>query len=139
MRFAGGGDAGRTTYTARCLLLGIVSVIIFLAASCAPIGRGGGAPTDASEALAQLKVEQPGPMTGYSRESFPHWSDARENGWDAPDESCDAREAALLRDGKDVKVENKGCKITSGEWPDPKAASEQTSNARPWPPLRAAS
>lgn len=76
-------------------------------------------PTQASEALRNLSVSEPGSMSGYSRESFKHWSDAQENGWDAPSKSCDARDAALIRDGKDVKVENKSCKISSGQWPDP--------------------
>jgi len=76
-------------------------------------------PDEASQALQELAVSEPGSMSGYSRESFKHWSDAQENGWDAPSKSCDARDAALIRDGKDVKVENKSCKISSGQWPDP--------------------
>jgi hypothetical protein len=81
--------------------------------------RASSSPTGASEALGNLRVAQPGSMSGYSRESFKHWSDAQENGWDAPSKSCDARDAALIRDGEDVKVENKSCKISSGQWPDP--------------------
>ncbi|MBA4116431.1 MAG: HNH endonuclease [Rubrobacter sp.] len=57
-------------------------------------------------------------MSGYSRESFEHWSRANDFGWDAPQDSCDAREAALIRDGEDVEVGN-GCKVTSGSWYDP--------------------
>ena len=75
-------------------------------------------PTDASEALNELEVAEPGSMGGYSRESFEHWSRANDFGWDAPEDSCDAREAALLQDGEDVEV-GEGCKVTSGRWYDP--------------------
>jgi hypothetical protein len=71
-----------------------------------------------SEALSVLKVAQPGSMSGYSREKFSHWSKASEFGWDPPQTACDVREAALIRDGKNVKA-GKDCKITSGEWYDP--------------------
>ena len=37
-----------------------------------------GPPTQASEALRNLSVSEPGSMSGYSRESFKHWSDAQE-------------------------------------------------------------
>jgi len=75
-------------------------------------------PNEVSEALADLEVSDPGSMSGYSRESFKHWSRANDFGWDAPESSCDAREAALIRDGEDVEV-GSGCKVTSGEWYDP--------------------
>jgi hypothetical protein len=50
--------------------------------------------------LSELKVRPAGSMAGYSREEFPHWSDAQEYGWKLPGgtpdpESCDARDAAL--------------------------------------------
>jgi Protein of unknown function (DUF1524) len=70
------------------------------------------------QALKELKVAQPGSMSSYSREKFRHWSRAENFGWDPPQASCDAREAALIRDGKNVKA-GKDCKITSGEWYDP--------------------
>jgi hypothetical protein len=59
--------------------------------------------------LSELSVRPAGSMSGYSREEFPHWSDAREFGWKlsggTPDpESCDAREAALIRDGREERV-----------------------------------
>lgn len=85
--------------------------------------RGGGAPSgtdaaSASETLDQLEVAQPGSMGGYSREKFEHWSNAEEFGWDAPQSSCDVRDAALIRDGNDVEV-GSGCKVESGVWRDP--------------------
>ncbi len=59
---------------------------------------------EASEALQELEVAPPVSMAGYSRERFPHWSRADEFGWDPPQASCDVRQAALIRDGEDVRV-----------------------------------
>ena len=75
-------------------------------------------PDEASQALQELEVAPPGSMSNYSRESFKHWSRANDFGWNAPESSCDAREAALIRDGEDVEV-GSGCKVTSGSWYDP--------------------
>ncbi len=80
-----------------------------------PGASGGGASTApsapaAKQSLAQLKklrVADPLPMAGYSREKFPHWID--QSG------GCDTREVVLKRDGKQVK-ESKGCHPTSGHW-----------------------
>ena len=74
--------------------------------------------SSAETALDGLEVAQPGSMSGYSREKFPHWSEASEFGWDAPQASCNAREAALIRDGENVQVGSE-CKVTSGTWLDP--------------------
>jgi hypothetical protein len=74
--------------------------------------------TEASATLQQLEVAPPGPMSGYSRDKFRHWSKASDFGWNPPQVSCDAREAALIRDGEDVEV-GSGCKVTSGTWYDP--------------------
>jgi hypothetical protein len=81
-------------------------------------GRASGGSAEASQALNKLKVEQPGSMSGYSREKFRHWSKASDFGWDAPQASCDSREAALARDGQNVEV-GSGCKVISGTWFDP--------------------
>jgi Protein of unknown function (DUF1524) len=75
-------------------------------------------PDEASQALQELEVAPPGSMSNYSRESFKHWSRANDFGWNAPESSCDAREAALIRDGEDLEV-GSGCKVTSGSWYDP--------------------
>ena len=75
-------------------------------------------PDEASRALQELAVSEPGSMSGYSRKNFKHWSRANDFGWDAPQDSCDAREAALIRDGEGVEVDS-GCKVTSGSWYDP--------------------
>lgn len=77
----------------------------------------------AREQLAELRVKPAGSMTGYSREKFTHWSDAREYGWTLPagtpdPGSCDARDAALIRDGRNEVVRS-GCYVERGRWSDP--------------------
>ena len=79
--------------------------------------------TPVSERLGDLKVRPAGSMEGYSRELFSHWSDAKEYGWTLPagtpdPGSCDVRDAALIRDGRDEVVEQY-CDVVSGKWFDP--------------------
>ena len=81
-------------------------------------GAGGNREPAGSGALKDLKVASAGSMSGYSREEFPHWSDATEFGWEGFEEACDAREAALIRDGKRVEVADY-CEVDSGRWRDP--------------------
>lgn len=83
------------------------------------------APADAVETLESLPVSEPGSMAGYSREDFPHWSDAQEYGWNVSDTACDARDAALMRDGEEVVVEE-GCDVVTGVWLDPFTAQTFT-------------
>jgi hypothetical protein len=69
-------------------------------------------------------------MAGYSREEFPHWSDAQEFGWKLPGrtpdpESCDARDAALIRDGGEERVDAY-CDVASGSWFDPYGGQTHT-------------
>ena len=76
-----------------------------------------------AEKLAELRVRPEGSMVDYSRDKFPHWSDAQEYGWKLPagtpdPGSCDARDAALIRDGRD-EVVGDYCTVSSGEWFDP--------------------
>lgn len=61
---------------------------------------------NALASLSNLKVAEARPMTGYSREKFPHWDKAGTN--------CDVRDTVLARDGKNVKLD--GCNVTGGEW-----------------------
>jgi Protein of unknown function (DUF1524) len=75
--------------------------------------------------LNGLEVSEPGSMSGYSREKFPHWSKASEFGWDPLESSCNAREAALIRDGEAVEV-GRECKVESGTWLDPYTAKTYT-------------
>ncbi len=109
----------------------VLVLLLFFTAACYPAGLGNGredaatpasSPAGASKALGKIEVSPPGSMIGYSREQFPHWSDAQENGWDAPSPSCDVREAALIRDGEVVEVGD-GCDVSSGEWLDPYTGS----------------
>jgi Protein of unknown function (DUF1524) len=95
-------------------------------------GGGGGTPTAvkstpsaeaARRQLSELAVRPAGSMAGYSREEFPHWSDAEEHGWRLPSGtpdpgSCDARDAALIRDGKGERI-GEFCDVVSGRWFDP--------------------
>jgi hypothetical protein len=72
-------------------------------------------------------------MSGYSREEFPHWSDASEFGWKVPSrtpdpESCDARDAALIRDGQRERIEE-FCDVVSGRWLDPYGGQTYTDPA----------
>ena len=81
----------------------------------------------AAEKLQELRVGPAGTMEGYSRDLFPHWSDAQEYGWKLPagtpdPGSCDARDAALIRDGRD-EVVGSGCVVGSGSWFDPYTGS----------------
>jgi hypothetical protein len=85
---------------------------------------------EARHQLSELQVRPAGSMAGYSRDEFPHWSDAEEFGWKlasgTPDpESCDARDAALIRDGQKVRVAEY-CDVVSGEWFDPYGGGTHT-------------
>ena len=74
---------------------------------------------DALSMLEGLTVAPSGSMAGYSREEFPHWaSEAASHGWTEPDGSCDVRDAALIRDGEGVEIDD-DCSITAGTWLDP--------------------
>ena len=69
------------------------------------------------------KGTQPIRTEGYSRDLFSHWSDAQEYGWTLPagtpdPDSCDARDAALIRDGRGEVVQQY-CDVVNGTWLDP--------------------
>lgn len=107
------------------VLLALVAVLTVLAIGLA-LSREAGAAT-ASEKLAELRVRPAGSMDGYSRELFPHWSDAQAYGWKLPagtpdPGSCDVRDAALIRDSRD-EVVGSGCAVGSGRWFDPYTGS----------------
>ena len=75
--------------------------------------------TEAEELLTRLTIGPVGSMSGYNRDLFPHWaSDATAYGWTEPDGSCDVRDAALVRDGKGVRVDE-DCSFLSGTWTGP--------------------
>ncbi|MFD8562944.1 HNH endonuclease family protein [Streptosporangium canum] len=64
----------------------------------------------ARTALADLTVAEPRPMTGYSRDKFPHWASQSGQG-----NGCDTREVVLSRDGQDVQRDDQ-CRAASGSW-----------------------
>lgn len=64
----------------------------------------------ARTALADLTVAEPRPMTGYSRDKFPHWASQSGQG-----NGCDTREVVLARDGQDVQRDDQ-CRATAGSW-----------------------
>ncbi|MGW1374090.1 HNH endonuclease family protein [Streptomyces sp. NPDC002446] len=57
--------------------------------------------------LADLTVEAPHSMDGYSRAKFPHWIQQGN--------SCDTREVVLKRDGQNV-TQDAQCRAVSGTW-----------------------
>jgi hypothetical protein len=63
----------------------------------------------ARDLLAGLTVAEPRPMTGYSRDRFPHWTSA---------DGCTVRQTVLRRDGHDVRVDD-DCQPVSGTWTSP--------------------
>jgi hypothetical protein len=62
------------------------------------------------EHLAELRVAEEGPSTGYSRDKFPHWSTVSG--------TCNTRETVLRRDGTDVETDA-SCAAVSGRWVSP--------------------
>jgi hypothetical protein len=95
--------AALSLLTTAALTLGLVPT-----ASAAPPNIPGTA--TAKTELAALTVAADGPMTGYSRDLFPHWSTVSG--------SCNTRETVLKRDGVGVVVDS-SCAATSGRWPSP--------------------
>lgn len=76
----------------------------------------------AMKALAAGKVTKQGSMSGYARSKFPHWRDASTWGWPVkPNNSCNARNAALARDGQGVTMSSR-CTNLAGTWLDPYTA-----------------
>lgn len=81
-------------------------------------------PAAAGDELSGLQVRAAGSMSGYSRDVFPHWRDASDNGWPtAPNDKCNARNAALHRDGADVTM-SATCTKLEGTWVDPYSAKK---------------
>ncbi|ARZ66071.1 hypothetical protein SMD11_0405 [Streptomyces albireticuli] len=62
---------------------------------------------EARKALEKLTVAKWRPMTGYSRNAFPHWAQQGDR--------CDTRETVLERDGQGVKRDDQ-CRAVSGTW-----------------------
>ncbi|UCM88578.1 HNH endonuclease family protein [Streptomyces marincola] len=63
-------------------------------------------PAEAAGLLAELTVAEPEPMTGYSRDRFPHWASV---------DGCTVRQLVLRRDGEGVEVDDE-CRPVAGSW-----------------------
>jgi len=85
-----------------------VTVGLTPAASAEPPGIP--TPPEARSQLTRLTVAAEGPMAGYSREKFPHWSTVSG--------ACNTRETVLERDGEGVRTDA-SCAATSGRWFSP--------------------
>jgi hypothetical protein len=94
------------------------ALFIVAGAFAASAVLGGAAPTSAAPPtpppaatarteLATLQVAAPYPMTGYSRDKFPHW--VNQHG------ACNTREVVLQRDGESVTTDS-DCAAVSGRW-----------------------
>jgi Protein of unknown function (DUF1524) len=95
------------------MLLAGVLVAAGLLGGCAPLAEPASpaAPPPAEAvSLDALTVASWAPMTGYSRDRFPHW--------DSQGDGCDTRDVVLKRDGLGVVVGD-GCKISAGTWVSP--------------------
>ncbi len=119
-----GASAPMTTNIPTILVTLAAALALALALSTAFVARNAEALTAAQTKLSELAVKPAGTMTGYSRDKFPHWSDAQENGWVLPagtpdPASCDARDAALIRDGRGAEKTGRYCTVISGTWVDP--------------------
>ena len=85
-----------------------VTVGLTPAASAEPPGIP--TPPQAQSQLTGLTVAAEGPMAGYSREEFPHWSTVSG--------ACNTRDSVLERDGEGVRTDS-SCAATSGSWFSP--------------------
>jgi hypothetical protein len=103
--------------TTRLLLAGLLAAALpaaLVPAGCDAIPPAHAAPAgDSGRLLDQLQVAARTTGDGYTDKSFPHWSKQPAAG-----KGCDTREAALIRDGKDVKVDGQ-CKPIAGHWISP--------------------
>ncbi|WP_374118760.1 HNH endonuclease family protein [Allokutzneria sp. A3M-2-11 16] len=90
------------------MLAGAVSIGVTGSASATPPGIPDTG--TAKSELAALRVAPEGPMTGYSREEFPHWGTVSGE--------CNTRETVLKRDGTNVQT-NASCAAVSGSWFSP--------------------
>ncbi|MBP2475692.1 hypothetical protein JOF53_004564 [Crossiella equi] len=103
----------KSAHPARALLTTLLitaAAALGLAAPASAEPPGIPAAATARTWLNGLAVAAPGPMTGYSREKFPHWSTVSG--------ACNTRETVLKRDGKNVQT-NTSCAATSGSWYSP--------------------
>ncbi|NKS71702.1 DUF1524 domain-containing protein [Rhodococcus hoagii] len=84
--------------------------------------------------IDRIPVAAAGAMTGYSRAKFPHWKYATEAlGWTRDVGACDGREAALWRDGKNLRwTDQSRCQFIAapgGGWTDPYGTIDRKTGA----------
>lgn len=80
---------------------------------------GGVSAAQAKADLAKLVVATPSDHDEkYVRSTYRTWLSATKYGWGDRYSGCNARNAALVRDGVNVKTTT-GCKISSGSWRSP--------------------
>jgi hypothetical protein len=97
----------RATVTA-LPLAGALALAVAVPANAEPPGIPD--PSTAKTQLGELTVGPEGPMDGYDRKKFPHWTEGPGG--------CNTREAVLKRDGENVQV-GPDCYPTSGTWKSP--------------------
>ncbi len=110
-------------------------------ASGPPIPSGPAQPVgsakEISALLGNLSVADELPMTGYSRDRFPHWDTEKpEHGFGdsfAQYSRCTTRDVVLLRDATGpVKLDPSSCKLTTGKdggWRDQYGVMDKKTNA----------
>lgn len=74
--------------------------------------------TELLAVLEKVKIAEPQDVS-YNRADWKHWRDADGNG-------CDTRQDVLIRDGSNVKKDDKTCKVLSGKWISPYDLKEFT-------------
>lgn len=115
-----GSMLARARTTAAATLL---AVLMAIAVALSPAALEEARAQGAGAKLSELPVRSEGSTEGYARDDYPHWSNAQEFGWRIPAgtpdaDSCDTREAALIRDGRGESV-GSGCEVSGGRWQDP--------------------
>ncbi|MVU82712.1 DUF1524 domain-containing protein [Nocardia sp. ET3-3] len=96
-----------------------------------------GSAKEITSLLGKLKVADEMPMTGYSRDRFPHWDTEKpEHGFGdtfAQYSRCTTRDVVLLRDATGpVKLDPSSCKLTVGKdggWRDQYGVIDKKTNA----------
>ncbi|MFI1801253.1 HNH endonuclease family protein [Streptomyces sp. NPDC020379] len=98
----------RSAVTVALALIALLAPVAAVPAAAAPAQPTEPPPVDvARDELADLDVEAPHSMNGYSRAKFPHWAQQGNN--------CDTREVVLKRDGTGV-TQDAQCRAVSGSW-----------------------
>jgi hypothetical protein len=102
------------------------------ASATGPSTVSGALPPPSVEDTLSLLGAHGCPVWGYGgilSRRVPHWtSDAASSGWKEPHGSCDVRDAALIRDGEGVEIDE-DCSMTAGTWRDPYTGKTLTNSS----------